>query len=258
MKRRRNMNQRFTGKVALVSGGGSGIGRAVALALAWEGATVVVAGRHSDTLEQTAALIGEKGGKAQAVVADVSSSADVGRLVGTVVAAHGGLHISVNSAGNIEAGPVADLEEEAWTRQIAVNLTGVFLTMKHVIAHMRANGGGAIVNVSSIIGAHKRLPYLGAYAASKAAVSALTRTAALECIGQSVRINAVSPGPVDTPMSLLPGETEAGRAQRLKEQLPIGRIGSVEEVAGAILWLVSPESAFVVGHDFVIDGGAAA
>ncbi|MCC5582052.1 glucose 1-dehydrogenase [Microtetraspora sp. AC03309] len=252
------MTARFTGKVALVTGGGSGIGRATALAFAREGATVVVAGRSPEPLEQTVKLIESEGGRASAVTADVSSSEDVARLVATTVERHGGLHIAFNNAGLLEAGPLADMDEAAWDRQLAVNLTGVFLSMKHQIAHMRRDGGGVIVNTASNLGAHMRLPFLGAYAASKAAVSALTRAAAKEYIAEGIRINAISPGPIDTLMSLLPGETQADRAERMKNALPIGRVGTLDEAASAVLWLASNEAGFAVGHDLVIDGGATA
>ncbi|WP_067134571.1 SDR family NAD(P)-dependent oxidoreductase [Microtetraspora malaysiensis] len=252
------MTARFTGKVVLITGGGSGIGRAAALAFAREGATVVVAGRSIGPLEQTVKLIEDEGGQADAVAADVSSSEDVARLVTTTVERHGGLHIAFNNAGVLEAGPIADMDEAAWDRQLAVNLTGVFLSMKHEIAHMRGHGGGVIVNTASNLGAHMRLPFLGAYAASKAAVSALSRAAAKEYIGEGIRINAISPGPIDTSMSLGPGETEDDRAERMKDALPIGRVGTLDEAASAVLWLASPEAGFAVGHDLVIDGGASA
>ena len=252
------MTAGFTGKIVLITGGGSGIGRATALAFAREGATVAVAGRRSDPLDQTVRLIENEGGQASAITADVSSAADAARLVATTVDRHGGLHIAFNNAGVLEAGPLADMDEAAWDRQLAVNLTGVFLTMKHEIAHMRANGGGAIINTASNIGAHMRLPFLGAYAASKAAVSALTRAAAREYIAAGIRINAISPGPVDTPMSMRPGETEADRDQRLKDALPAGRAGTLPEAAAAVLWLASPGAGFTIGHDLVIDGGASA
>ncbi|GAA0401060.1 glucose 1-dehydrogenase [Microbispora corallina] len=252
------MTARFAGRVVLVTGGGSGIGRAAARAFAREGAAVVVAGRGAGPLERTVRLIADEGGTASAVTADVSSSGDVARLVATAVERHGGLHVAFNNAGVLEAGPLADMEEDAWHRQLAVNLTGVFLSMKHEIAHMRANGGGVIVNTASNLGAHMRLPFLGAYAASKAAVSALTRAAARECIGSGIRINAISPGPFDTRMSLRPGEAEADRAERVKGALPIGRVGTLDEAAAAVLWLASPEAGFTVGHDLVVDGGATA
>jgi NAD(P)-dependent dehydrogenase (short-subunit alcohol dehydrogenase family) len=252
------MTQRFTGKVVLITGGGSGIGRATALAFAREGAAVAVAGRRADPLDHTVRLIATEGGQATTIQADVSSPADAERLVATTVSRYGALHIAFNNAGIIEAGPLADMDEDRWDRQLAVNLTGVFLAMKHEINHMRANGGGVIINTASNIGAHMRLPFLGAYAASKAAVSALTRAAAREYIEAGVRINAISPGPIDTPMSLRPGETEADRAERLKTALPAGRPGTVSEAAAAVLWLASPEAGFTVGHDLVIDGGATA
>jgi NAD(P)-dependent dehydrogenase (short-subunit alcohol dehydrogenase family) len=141
---------------------------------------------------------------------------------------------------------------------LGTNVTGTWLCLKHEIAHMRAHGGGAIVNMASNIGAHGRLPNLAAYAASKAAVSALTRTAARDHIADGVRINAVSPGATDTDMSRRPGETDADRAARLKDAIPLGRVGATAEVAAAVLWLASDEAAFTVGHDLVVDGGATA
>lgn len=252
------MTECFVGKVALVTGAGSGIGRAAALAFAREGAAVVAAGRGAGALDETVRLISDAGGDALAVPADVSSAPDVARLVATSVQHFGGVDVAVNNAGVFRAGPVADMAEDDWNLQVAVNLTGVFLCMKHEIAHMRDHGGGAIVNTASNLGAHMRIPYLGAYAATKAAVSTLTRTVARECIADGIRVNAVSPGPMDTPMSLRPGETEAERTERLKTALPIGRVGTLEEAAAAILWLASPESGFTVGHDLVVDGGASA
>ena len=249
---------RFAGKVVLITGGGSGIGRAAARAFARDGATVVVAGRRPDPLEQTVRLIEADGGQGSSVAADVSVAAEVQQVVATTVRRYGGLHIAFNNAGILEAGSLADMDQTAWERQLAINLTGVFLTMKHEIAHMRANGGGAIINTASNLGAHMRLPFLGAYAASKAAVSALTRAAAREYIADGIRINAISPGPIETSMSLRPGETEAERDLRLKDALPAGRAGTVAEAAAAVLWLASPEAAFTVGHDLVVDGGASA
>jgi NAD(P)-dependent dehydrogenase (short-subunit alcohol dehydrogenase family) len=252
------MTTRFAGKIAFVTGGGSGIGRATALAFAREGARVVVAGRSHDTLEQTVKLIAEDGGQASAVTADVSRAAEVARAVDTVVRRHGGLDIAVNNAGVFGSGALADFDEADWNSMLAVNVTGVWLSMKHEISAMRERGGGAIINLSSTIGAHGRVPFLGAYAATKAAVSVLTRTAARECIGDGIRVNAVSPGPMDTTMSLRPGESPGDRARRLRDSLPAGRVGRLEEAAAAVLWLASDESGFTVGHDLVVDGGATA
>ena len=252
------MSRRFVGDVALVTGAGSGIGRATALALSREGATVVVAGRRKEPLAETVRLIQEGGGEADLCVADVASTEDVSRMLGDIIDSHGRLHVAVNNAGTFAATPVAEMERPAWDDVVATNLTGIFVCMQQEISHMRAHGGGTIVNVASNKGAHVRAPRLGAYVASKAAVSMLTRTAARESIAEGVRINAVSPGASDTSMSLRPGETHADRAERLKASIPAGRVAELDEVANAILWLASPESSFVVGHDLVVDGGESA
>lgn len=250
------MTTRFAGKTVLVTGGGSGIGRAAARAFAAEGATVAVLGRGKLALDDTVALIEAAGGTASAIAADVGSADDVARAIDTTVARHGGLDIAFNNAGIVTTGTVADIDEGDWTTTLSTNLTGVWLSMKYEIAHMRANGGGVIVNTASNLGAHMTRPGMGAYVATKAAISALTRTAAIENIGAGIRINAISPGPADTAMSLRPGESPADRAGRLRSSIPIGRVGGLDEIAAAVLWLASPEAGFMVGHDLVIDGGA--
>jgi NAD(P)-dependent dehydrogenase (short-subunit alcohol dehydrogenase family) len=253
------MSDTFTGQSVLVTGGGSGIGRAIALAFAREGARVAVAGRTERTLKETVALIGAEGGEGAALTADITVGADVERLVDAVVRRFGGLDTAVNNVGIITPpAPVADISEADWRRSLDSNLTGLWLSMKYEIGYMRAHGGGAIVNIASNIGAHRRVAGLGAYTAAKAAVSALTRTAALDHIGDGVRINAVSPGAVDTPMSSRPGETAADKAARLRTRIPAGRAGSVSEVAAAVLHLASPAASFTVGTDLVIDGGVTA
>ncbi|MFC6879498.1 MULTISPECIES: SDR family NAD(P)-dependent oxidoreductase [Actinomadura] len=253
------MTARFPGRTALVTGGGSGIGQDVARAFAREGARVVVAGRSPRSLERTVARIEAEGGHATAIPTDVTDSAQVARLVAATVRHHGGLDIAVNAAGLLTAaGPVGDIDEDEWATLIAVNLTGTMVSMKHQIASMRRNGGGAIVNLSSTLGAHVRVPGTGAYGATKAAVSALTRNAALDHVHEGIRVNAVSPGPIDTAMSYNPGETRADRDERYARQLPAGRVGALEEVTAAVLYLASPQAAFLVGADLVIDGGAAA
>lgn len=249
------MAQRFIDKVAIVTGAGAGIGRAVAVALADEGATVVAAGRRSEPLAQTVGLIAAKGGRAEAIPTDVTDAGQVAHLVEETARRHGGLHIAINNAGILgRPGPLAELDEPTWHEVLATNLTGVWLSMKYEIAHMRHSGGGVIINVASTIGAHLTLPGLGAYAATKAAVSALTRAAAKENIAYGVRINAISPGPVDTPMSRRPGESDADRDARIAAALPIGRVARPDEIAAAIAWLAAPESSFTVGHDLVVDG----
>ena len=249
----------FTGKTALVTGGGSGLGRAIALAFAAEGASVVVSGRTAETLDETVQLIASQGGRAVAVVADSARAADAVVLVSQTATVFGGLDIAINNAGILRAvGPIAEAAQQDWQALLDTNVTGVWLAMKYEIAYMLAHGGGAIVNIASNLGAHLRLPNMGAYAATKAAVSALTRGAALDYIHQGIRINAVSPGASATTMSLRPGESEADRELRMKSTNPLGRVVRAEEVAAAVVYLASDAAGAVVGTDLVIDGGSSA
>lgn len=253
--------RRFVGRTALVTGGGSGIGRATAVALAAEGARVVVSGRRDAPLARTVAEIRAAGGQALAVPADVTvehGPAGVGELVAETVDRYGALDLAVNAAGVPSWGLVADMPSSAWERTLDVNLSGTWLCMKHELAWMVKQGQGVIVNVGSRIGAHMRVSHQSAYAASKAAVSVLTRSAAREYIRQGVRINCVSPGPTETAMALWDEETPAERDERIAREVPVGRMATPAEIAAAVLWLASPEAAFVVGHDLVIDGGLSA
>ncbi|WP_030173103.1 SDR family NAD(P)-dependent oxidoreductase [Streptomyces sp. NRRL S-813] len=254
------MTSRFTDCTVLVTGAGSGIGRAVALAFAAEGANVVVAGRRREPLDETVSLIESAGGKALAVTGDVARAADVQTVVDTAVERFGSLDVAVNNAGVFRGGgPLADLAEDDWRTQLDINVTGVFLALRAEVRQMRAQpSGGAIVNIASTFGLHKRRAGATAYAATKAAVSVLTRGAALDHIAEGIRINAVSPGATDTQMSLQPGETEAGRAERMRSEVPLGRVATVEEVAAAVLYLASDDAASVVGTELVVDSGQTA
>ncbi|KJS58794.1 SDR family NAD(P)-dependent oxidoreductase [Streptomyces rubellomurinus] len=253
------MTTRFADSSVLVTGGGSGIGRAIALAFAAEGARVAVAGRSAAPLAETVELIERAGGKAVALTGDVTDSRDAARLVRETVEQFGALDVAVNNAGVFAApGPIADIDEAEWQRLFDTNVTGTLFAMKHQIGHMRANGGGAIVNVSSNLGVHRRMEGAGAYVTSKAAVTALTRSAARDHIADGVRINLVSPGPVATDMSTRAGESEAEKAERMKAEVPVGRAGAVAEIAAAVLYLASPEAGYTVGADLVLDGGVTA
>jgi NAD(P)-dependent dehydrogenase (short-subunit alcohol dehydrogenase family) len=244
----------FHGKVALITGGGSGIGRATALAFARAGARVVVADVRPEGGEETAALIRAAGGEAIVVRADVALAAEVEAMVAATVAAYGRLDIAFNNAGVASGGAfTADCAEEAFDRVIAVNLKGVWLCMKHEIAQMLRQGGGAIVNTSSVaglVGFRGR----GDYVAAKHAVIGLTRTAALEYAPQGIRVNAVCPGYVMTPLIEGVLRREPEHMARMVAAEPVGRLGQPEEIAAAVLWLCSDAASFVTGHPLVVDG----
>jgi NAD(P)-dependent dehydrogenase (short-subunit alcohol dehydrogenase family) len=251
-----NSNGNFIDKVAFVTGAASGIGRETALAFAREGAKVVAADISEQGNQETVHLIEDQGGQAIAVKCDVTRSEDVKAALDKTVEAFGRLDFAFNNAG-IEPrnpAPTADYEEEEWNRIIDINLRGVFLCMKHEIPLILKQGGGAIVNTSSgagIIGI-KGSP---AYTAAKHGVIGLTKAAALDYAAQNIRVNAVCPGYIDTPMmGRFTGGTDEGRSQVIAEE-PIGRMGKPEEIAAAVVWLCSDAAAFMVGHAMVIDGG---
>jgi NAD(P)-dependent dehydrogenase (short-subunit alcohol dehydrogenase family) len=249
---------RFAGKVALITGGTTGIGRATALAFAREGADVAIADINADGATDTARLVEKEGGRALAVACDVSRAEDVDAALEAVIARFGRLDVAFNNAGVEQPRkPITEVADDEFDRLVAINLRGVFLTMKREIELMARTGGGAIVNTSSGAGV-KAFRDQSAYAATKHAVIGLTSSAALEVAAAGVRINAICPGIVDTEMmGRVTGGTDEGYAQVIAQE-PIGRMGRPEEIAAAVLWLCSDEAAFTVGHAMVVDGGQTA
>ena len=246
----------FVGKNALVTGAGSGIGQHVAIALAAQGARVVLVGRRRAELQLTGAKIEESGGSFLVVEADITKEADVKAMLAAAIVGHDRLDIAFNSAGVFRTAPLDEMEFDDFNHLLTVNTIGTWLCLKHEIQAMKRQGNGVIVSVASNVGDHLVRPGAGAYAASKAAVSVLTRTAALEAIAHGIRINSISPGPVDTPMSYRPGEDKVARDARVAETNPSKRVAKLDEISSAVLWLCSDGASYVVGQDLVIDGGA--
>lgn len=254
------LRTRLRERVALVTGGGSGIGRAISLRLAGEGARVLVGDLDPRSAQETADAARAAGGVAEFAAVDVCDGASVAALVDQAVATWGRLDVSVANAGIGLAGNVLDQSEEEWDRMFAVNARGAFLTCKHAARAMLPQGSGSIVNVASVGGMVGLLDRAG-YCASKAAVVGLTKAIAVDFADKGVRANSVSPGTVDSPWIgriTADAEDPAEKRQQMQARQPLGRFGAPEEIAGLVAYLASDEAAFVTGSNFVIDGGLTA
>ena len=245
------MAGRLEGRVAVVTGGASGIGRAIAETYLAEGASVVLGDRNAELLSATAQELGER---CATSVGDVTAEADVERLVATGVDTFGKVDIGVNCAGFATLAPVVDHDVAAWREVVDVCLTGVFLSVKHEARAMRESGGGAIVNITSI---NARQPGEGmaAYCSAKAAVEMLTKVAAMELAPAGIRVTGIGPGLVDTPLTAYQREAPSFR-QAYLDNTPLGRVGTTADIAAAALFLASEDASWVTGETLFVDGGA--
>lgn len=248
---------RLRDKICIITGGGSGIGRAACLLFAREGATVVVADKSADAAAQVAALAGNG---AVPMAVDVANSKQVDGMIRNAVERFGRLDVLINNAGYGIPGSVTETDEDDWNKLMAVNVNGVFFGCKYAIPAMRAGGGGAIVNTASVVAA-VGIRDRAAYCASKGAVAALTRAMALDHVGDNIRINAISPGTIDSPY-FQDMFAKSGRAGELRRQLEqrqaMNRLGRPEEIANGMLFLASDEASFMTGAVLTIDGGMTA
>jgi NAD(P)-dependent dehydrogenase (short-subunit alcohol dehydrogenase family) len=250
---------RLDGKVAVITGAGSGIGRVTAMLFASEGARVVVADVVADLAASTAADVVAGGGSATAVTVDVSDETEIGAMVDAAVATYGGLHVLFNNAAIFpdDDGGLLDTPPETWQKVMEVNLKGVWLGCRAAVPAMVASGGGSIVNVASFVALMGAATAQMAYTASKGGVLAMTRELAVEYARRRIRANSICPGPVETPL-LAELLSDPDRRQRRLVHIPMGRFGRPEEIARGALFLASDEASFVTGSALVIDGGITA
>jgi NAD(P)-dependent dehydrogenase (short-subunit alcohol dehydrogenase family) len=248
------MTERLKGKIGIVTGGGSGIGRACAIALAKEGARVALAGRRRNKIEEVAREIGDK---AFALACDVSNTSDISRLLDQTVSRFGGLNFLLNNAGILQIGNAEQITEDQWDRTFNVNVRAVWLLSRAALPHLRKAGGGSIINVAStlgIVGARNR----AAYASSKGAVVQLTKSMAVDHGHENIRVNAICPSFVDTELTAAflsqAQDPEAARRERIAAH-PIGRLGRPQDLAGMAVYLASDESSWVTGAVLPVDGG---
>lgn len=254
----------LSGKVAIVSGGSLGIGRATAELLAAQGASVVLCGRRQEAVDDAVAAITSAGGKAIGVAADVSNSADAERIVRTAVESFGAVDILVNSAGIQTYGTVVETSEELWDKVFDINVKGIYLLAHFAIPEMEKRGGGAIINVSSVQ-AFQSQKQVAAYTATKGAINALTRAMALDHAEQKIRVNTICPGSIDTPMLRHSADMFRGEGESVDDVVnawggahPIGRVGTGRDVAELICFLASDRATFITGGEFKVDGGLTA
>ncbi len=253
-----HVQTQFEGKVALVTGGGGGIGRASALAFARAGARVVVADIAAEAGQETVALVQALGGSAIFIRTDVTQATDVQGMVARTIATYGRLDCAFNNAGIEEEHlRLADCSEDTFDRIMGINVKGVWLCLKHQLAQMLQQGGGTIVNTASVAGL-VGAPKMAAYSASKHAVLGLTKSAAIEYARKGIRINAVCPGVIRTAMYERAVEADPNIGMAAAQMHPVGRLGEVDEVAAVVLWLCSDAASFVTGHAHTVDGGLTA
>ncbi len=251
---------RLAGKIALVTGGGSGIGRACAMAFAREGAKVALAARRPDRLQFVAREIEAAGGAAMAIECDVTVPEAVESAISKVVSAFGGLGIVINNSGSVHVGTVEETSDNNWDRMIAANLTGTFLVSRAALPALRQSGSGSIVNIGSVLGLVGRKDR-AAYCAAKGGVTMLTKAMALDHAHEKIRVNCICPSIVETELALesLSREPNLEEARRIRSgELPLGRMGTPEDVAQLAVYLASDESSWVTGAAWPIDGGLTA